>query len=389
MKHGRGTEKFAYGDFYVGEFTNGRFEGQGEYIWANGNSYLGEFKNGLQNGYGVWKKQQKKADGEIHEGFFVNGQRDGIGITKFQNGNVYRGYFYKDSRHGYGEMSWIDKRCSYRGQWVSGLQSGLGILEFDSEPDPFFGLFSNGVFVEQLSMEFKSSLLEKLASLKQDMEDEVAKFKKDSVKRGNITRILGDTMNSIYNKKLYDIGKVAANRKPARAQPTGEPARARDSSPRPTHDRRSANPAPPARTNESPTRPNNSASRIRAPNTALARKLPGLQARNNRDRSFNQYRAENSPERLRRDRSFQAEPNIGSTIDSDSQAKPTKIAKPFQYYKGRTTYLDSLINEKLKINPPINGKKSRPILIKENRPGRPAWRPSGKNNQNLGGNIIV
>jgi hypothetical protein len=23
MKHGKGTEKFAYGDFYVGEFSNG------------------------------------------------------------------------------------------------------------------------------------------------------------------------------------------------------------------------------------------------------------------------------------------------------------------------------------------------------------------------------
>lgn len=56
MKHGRGTDIFANGDKYIGQYQNGKPHGIGIYTWANGNYYDGEFLNGLKNGKGKWKK---------------------------------------------------------------------------------------------------------------------------------------------------------------------------------------------------------------------------------------------------------------------------------------------------------------------------------------------
>ena len=41
MKNGRGTDIFANGDKYSGQYKNGKPEGHGIYTWANGNYYDG------------------------------------------------------------------------------------------------------------------------------------------------------------------------------------------------------------------------------------------------------------------------------------------------------------------------------------------------------------
>jgi len=56
LKHGKGTDIFANGDVYSGNYAFGKPEGQGVYKWKNGSVYQGEFKEGLKNGYGEWKK---------------------------------------------------------------------------------------------------------------------------------------------------------------------------------------------------------------------------------------------------------------------------------------------------------------------------------------------
>lgn len=443
MKHGRGTEKFAYGDFYVGEFANGRyftsnprFDGQGEYIWANGNSYLGEFKNGSQNGYGVWKKQQKKSDGEVHEGYFTNAKKDGIGITKFQNGNFYRGYYYKDKRQGYGEMNWIDKRCSYRGEWIENVQSGIGILEFESEVDPYFGTFQKGILMDLMNIKDKKSLLDKLAEMKRKMEEEIEKFKHESAKRGNISRILGETINSIYDKKLYDLGGK-------RGKPHGKNIPSIDRNPGTSrvYDKQGNNrnhPSNESKVGNNPNQmnqdeslnsdvhrsnnyPSNSrlqkqAGRSQNPETSYVGrgppsgnsnyrgggKLPGLKDRPDSEigPSYNHsYRDDSyNPRRIReninyRDKSFNNDRN-GQFRSNDilSVNRNKGGSKPFQFYKGRTTYLDKLIKDKMNLQrqSTSNGKK-RPVILKEARANKPIWKPSGisvQPNYNMG-NILM
>ncbi len=48
MKHGKGSDVFANGDKYSGNYKNGKPEGQGVYTWSNGSYYEGEFINGLK-----------------------------------------------------------------------------------------------------------------------------------------------------------------------------------------------------------------------------------------------------------------------------------------------------------------------------------------------------
>ena len=41
LKHGNGTEKYCNGDYYIGHFREGEFDGTGKYIWSNGSTYSG------------------------------------------------------------------------------------------------------------------------------------------------------------------------------------------------------------------------------------------------------------------------------------------------------------------------------------------------------------
>lgn len=395
-----------------------RFDGQGEYIWANGNSFLGEFKVGNPNGYGVWKKQQKKADGEVHEGYFSNGKKDGLGITKFANGNFYRGYYYKNKRQGYGEMNWVDRRVSYRGEWVDGKQTGIGILEFENEVTPYFGLFKEGIMMEIYDMEDKQAALDKLANLKRAMEEEIEKFKGESAKRGNISRILGETINSIYDKKLYDFGgkrKKGAALTNRGGPPTrdGHVDRREDSMMEPrgvqySHQgplnqdlSRSNNPSNP-RLQAGRFGIGSQAQGRKIPSAGLstraADRLPGIRDRpSEEDRSFQYHSFAEDSQNPRRDRgqSNRAKPrdrsaNINNQYRSiDGRADKPNGGKPFQFYKGRTTYLDRLITDKLKLHQ-AGSKKTRPILIKEGRGQKPVWKPSGIKVDGLNmGNLLL
>ena len=50
--NGQGTYTFANGDKYVGEFKDDQSNGQGTYTYASGAKYVGEFKDGKYNGQG-------------------------------------------------------------------------------------------------------------------------------------------------------------------------------------------------------------------------------------------------------------------------------------------------------------------------------------------------
>ena len=56
MKHGKGTDFFANGDKYTGNYKNGKPDGYGQHFWGDGSYYEGQFKSGLKHGKGTWKK---------------------------------------------------------------------------------------------------------------------------------------------------------------------------------------------------------------------------------------------------------------------------------------------------------------------------------------------
>ena len=76
-REGKGTFIFADGDIYTGSFVNSKFEGQGTYTWTDGQNYVGEWKDDKINGKGTMtyapgkpliKTQGTYVDGKLRKG---------------------------------------------------------------------------------------------------------------------------------------------------------------------------------------------------------------------------------------------------------------------------------------------------------------------------------
>ena len=57
MKHGQGTDMFANGDVYTGQYSEGKPHGFGQYKWKNTSIYVGQFESGMKHGKGKWRKR--------------------------------------------------------------------------------------------------------------------------------------------------------------------------------------------------------------------------------------------------------------------------------------------------------------------------------------------
>ena len=68
---------------YVGEYKDGKRNGQGTVTWSDGKNYIGEFKDGKFNGHGklTW------SDGKKYVGEWKNGTRWN-GTFYDKNGNI-------------------------------------------------------------------------------------------------------------------------------------------------------------------------------------------------------------------------------------------------------------------------------------------------------------
>ena len=72
--NGYGTYTYKNGSKYVGEWKDGKENGQGTYTWVsgntwlNGNKYVGEFKDAKRNGLGTYTF----ANGTVDKGIWKN-----------------------------------------------------------------------------------------------------------------------------------------------------------------------------------------------------------------------------------------------------------------------------------------------------------------------------
>jgi hypothetical protein len=94
----RGKHTAANGDYYEGEFLNGKAHGYGVKIYNSGKRYEGYYKNSLPDGKG----KLTYPVGYCLEGYFKKGKATGFGKEQFADGTKYEGQFYKDRRHGKG-----------------------------------------------------------------------------------------------------------------------------------------------------------------------------------------------------------------------------------------------------------------------------------------------
>lgn len=67
-----GTQDLPDGRKYVGEFRNGKFDGQGTLTWKDGDQYVGDFKAGIRDGNGsITLLKKAKFSGRWVGGKFV------------------------------------------------------------------------------------------------------------------------------------------------------------------------------------------------------------------------------------------------------------------------------------------------------------------------------
>ncbi|HNK94126.1 MAG TPA: hypothetical protein PKK42_13900, partial [Leptospiraceae bacterium] len=81
---------------------------------------VGEFKDGKKNGQGTMKFK----DGAVYEGGFRNDKSHGKGVLQFAEGDKYVGDFENGNFNGIGTMYDKDGNIIYTGKWINGDPEG-------------------------------------------------------------------------------------------------------------------------------------------------------------------------------------------------------------------------------------------------------------------------
>ena len=105
---GKGIHVFGY----VGEWKDGKKNGQGTYTYSNGGQYVGEYKDNMQHGQGT----QTFSNGGQYVGEWKEDKFHGQGTYTYSNGGQYVGEYEKDKRHGQGAYT-KSNGDKYVGEW--------------------------------------------------------------------------------------------------------------------------------------------------------------------------------------------------------------------------------------------------------------------------------
>ena len=107
---------------YEGEFKEGEYEGKGKLHEKDQIIYEGTFEKGLYSGNGVEYRNKKK----VYEGTFVNGEYSGNGKQYSNKKKIYEGKFENGLYEGKG-IQYVDGKKVYEGDFSAGKRSGYGV----------------------------------------------------------------------------------------------------------------------------------------------------------------------------------------------------------------------------------------------------------------------
>ena len=127
-QNGYGTFSYKSGAKYMGDFKNGKIQGQGILHFSNGDKYIGQWNNQYRDGQGklIYK------NGDVYQGTFVKNAFHNKGILAYANGDRYEGEFNNGSIEGEGTMAYANG-STYEGFWQGGLRHGQGTLVKDGQ----------------------------------------------------------------------------------------------------------------------------------------------------------------------------------------------------------------------------------------------------------------
>jgi hypothetical protein len=139
MKQGRGNLLSINGDKYYGEYRDDRKSGTGTLLFAGGDRYVGEFRDDVIMGKGTFYSR----NGDRYMGDFKAGQKHGQGTIVYANGDIYRGQFVEDRRNGKGTYV-FSGGAKYIGEFKDGKRHGQGRYVFSSGEE-YSGGFIDGL----------------------------------------------------------------------------------------------------------------------------------------------------------------------------------------------------------------------------------------------------
>ena len=111
--------KLQNGAKYSGQSKYGLPSGKGREDFPNGDYYDGNFQNGKRNGYGVLKFK-----GTFYKGNFKDNSFDGKGRFVYSDGRVFEGGFSKGVKDGKGVLMKKDGTVIKRGEWIKDVYIG-------------------------------------------------------------------------------------------------------------------------------------------------------------------------------------------------------------------------------------------------------------------------
>ena len=117
---GNGKLSNGDGDFYEGGLKNDHKHGRGKMKFADGRTFEGEYRNGQ-----MVQGKMTYQDGSTYSGSWVDGMRHGFGRCVFPDESVYEGEFKEGEFYGHGKMTWNDGGW-YEGEWMAGEMHGRG-----------------------------------------------------------------------------------------------------------------------------------------------------------------------------------------------------------------------------------------------------------------------
>ena len=140
-----GMADYESGVTYVGEFKKGQRSGSGISSTSDGSSsYDGQWSNGKFNGQGTFIF----SDGVKYVGQWKNGEYDGQGTLTYPEGS-YTGQWKNGKRNGQG-LATLKAGGGYSGQWKDGAMSGKGAYT-DENGVILIGIWAEGKLIRDES----------------------------------------------------------------------------------------------------------------------------------------------------------------------------------------------------------------------------------------------
>lgn len=122
--NGKGTMKYYSSQKYIGEFKDGKRNGQGTLYLPLHIVLTGTWRNDeIVEGTATF------SDGTRYTGTWQYGYRHGKGELIYPDGRKYSGQFHAGNKHGQGNMIYPDGRV-YTGEFKQGKRTGFGTMTY-------------------------------------------------------------------------------------------------------------------------------------------------------------------------------------------------------------------------------------------------------------------